>query len=50
MGWYMLGEGSLVTIVHSAKLEVYTTLKLGILAIWDVSKTRTCYTFIFTGW
>jgi hypothetical protein len=50
MGWCMLGEGSLVTSVHSAKFEVSATLMLGILAIWDVSATYTCKTFIFMGW
>lgn len=50
MVWCLLGEGSLVISVHSAKFEVSTTLMLGILAIWDVSVTHTCNTFIFIGW
>jgi len=33
-----------------AKFEVSTTLMLGILAIWAVSVTHTCSTFIFVGW
>lgn len=49
-GLCMLGEGSLMTIVHSAKFEVSTTLMLGILAIWGVSVTHTSSTFIFMGW